>query len=102
MKAGFVARSLTGEREHPSELIGLAVSHRGFALIDILQPCVSFNKVNTWDWYKERCQPLPLSYDPSDWGQAMDMSNRWGKTIPIGIMYKHERPTVVDRLGKDP
>jgi 2-oxoglutarate ferredoxin oxidoreductase subunit beta len=59
MQAGFAARAFSGMVDHLSELIQQGIAHQGFALIDILQPCVSFNKVNTFAWYKKRCYPLP-------------------------------------------
>ena len=59
MRAGFVARGFSGMTDLLSDLIQQAISHPGFSLIDVLQPCVSFNRVNTWEWYQERCKPLP-------------------------------------------
>jgi len=91
MQAGFVARGFTGMIDHLSGLIQQGIGHRGFALIDVLQPCVSFNKVNTFAWYKQRCDPLPQAYDPTDWGAAMKMACEWGDKIPIGIIYRNDR-----------
>jgi len=98
MQAGFVARSFAGMGEHLSEMIKRGMAHRGFALIDILQPCVSFNKVNTYAWYKERCRPLPGSYDPSDWEGAMRTALQWGETIPVGVIYENTRPAFEDHF----
>ena len=92
MRAGFVARGFSGEIDHLSELIQQGLAHRGFALIDILQPCVSFNKVNTFAWYKKRCYALSPTYDPTDWEAAMKASCEWGDQIPIGIIYHNDRP----------
>jgi len=91
MRAGFVARGFSGMIDHLSELIQQGISHRAFALIDVLQPCASFNKVNTFSWYKERCEPLPSAYDPTDWKAAMEMSFEWGDKIPVGIIYRNDR-----------
>lgn len=91
MRAGFVARGFSGMIDHLSELIQQGISHQGFALIDVLQPCASFNKVNTFSWYKERCDPLPSAYDPTDWKAAMEMSFEWGDKIPVGIIYRNDR-----------
>ena len=93
MQAGFVARGFSGKVDHLSDLIQQGIAHPGFALIDMLQPCVSFNKINTFAWYKERCYTLPLNYDPMDWKAAMSKSSEWGDKIPIGVIYKNERPT---------
>ena len=91
MRAAFVARGFAGMLDHLSELIQQGIAHHGLALIDILQPCVSFNKVNTFTWYKQRCKALPSAYDPTDWEQAIKVASEWGDTIPIGVIYKNDR-----------
>jgi 2-oxoglutarate ferredoxin oxidoreductase subunit beta len=91
MKAGFVARAFTGEQEHLTRTIVQAVEHKGFSLVDILQPCVSFNKVNTFGWYKERCYDLE-DHDPTDWAKAMAKAEEFGEAIPIGVLYRNDRP----------
>jgi 2-oxoglutarate/2-oxoacid ferredoxin oxidoreductase subunit beta len=91
LQAGFVARSFAGLPDHLVEMITQALAHPGFALVDILQPCVSFNKVNTFSWYKNRCYTLPESYDPTDWAAAMQKANEWGEKIPVGVIYKNSR-----------
>ena len=93
MQAGFVARGFAGEIDHLSELIQQGIAHRGLALVDVLQPCVSFNKVNTFAWYKDRCKPLAPTHDPTDWEKAMKVARQWGDEIPIGIIYRNERPS---------
>ena len=91
LRAGFVARSFSGAKDHLVAMIVAALSHPGFSLVDILHPCVSFNNVNTFAWYKERCRPLPTDYDPTDWEAAMRMARQWGDEIPIGIIYRDSR-----------
>lgn len=98
MKASFVARGFSGEINHLSGLIRQAISHRGFALVDILQPCVSFNKVNTYAWYKERCKPLPKDYDPTNHETALKVAFEWGDHIPIGLIYRNDRPPYEERI----
>ena len=93
MKAGFVARAFSGLADHLSQLIQQAIAHRGFSLIDILQPCVSFNKVNTFSWYKSRCRELPPDYDPTNWMAAIQKAEEWGETIPVGIIYRNSKPS---------
>lgn len=61
-------------------------------MIDILQPCVTFNKVNTFAWYKKRAYK-PQGHDPSDFNSALDLARQWGDKIPIGILYSVPRPT---------
>jgi len=105
MKAGFVARSFSGNQEHLGEMLVQAIDHRGFSLIDVLQPCHSFNRVNTFKWYKDRCKELPSSYDPTNWETAIGVAQKWGDEIPIGVIYRNDRPPYQDHfpaLGKGP
>jgi 2-oxoglutarate ferredoxin oxidoreductase subunit beta len=98
MGAGFVARAFAGLEEHLSGLIQQAIAHRGFSLIDILQPCVSFNKVNTFNWYKSRCRQLPPDYDPKNREAALKAAEEWGETVPVGIIYRNDRPPFEDHF----
>lgn len=102
----FVARGFSGDIDHLVGLIKSGIQHRGFALIDILQPCVSFNHKNTHAWYKERVYKLEeAAYRPSDRSAAMEKALEWGDRIPIGVIYRQERPTLEDELtvlGKGP
>ena len=91
MQASFVARGFSGMIDHLAGLIQQGLAHEGFALIDVLQPCVSFNKVNTFAWYKKRCYTLPDEYDPSDWQAAMQTAVEWGDKIPLGVIYRNQR-----------
>ena len=102
MQAGFVARAFSGMIDDLSDLIQQAIAHRGFSLIDVLQPCVSFNKVNTFAWYQKRCYPLPAEYDSTEWQTAMKVAFEWGDRIPIGIVYRNDRPSFEERLGRGP
>ena len=92
MKAGFVARGFSGMGDHLAGLIQRAIQHEGFALVDILQPCISFNKVNTFRWYRDRCKPLPEDYDARDWHRAMDTATTWGDEIPVGVIFESSAP----------
>jgi 2-oxoglutarate ferredoxin oxidoreductase subunit beta len=92
MDAPFVARGSAAETDHLADLIVQAARHPGFALVDILQPCVTFNKVNTYAWYKERCYKLGEDYDPTDREAALHKAREFGDRIPIGVIYKSERP----------
>lgn len=92
----FVARGFCGEIEHLTHLIKEGVSHKGFAFIEILQNCVSFNKVNTVQWYKDRVYKIneEPKYNPADRMMAFGRAEEWGDKIPIGILFKTERPTL--------
>ena len=92
MGAGFVARCFSGEKEHLRETMKEAINFPGYALIDILQPCVSFNKVNTFGWYRKRIY-FPEIEDTRDWTQAMEYSLQWSDKIPLGIFYNNPRST---------
>ena len=65
--------------------------------MDILQPCVSFNKVNTFAWYKQRVYELDGSHDAADRLRAMEKAMEFGDRIPIGVLYESPRPTYHDR-----
>ncbi|GAB6125755.1 2-oxoacid:ferredoxin oxidoreductase subunit beta [Humidesulfovibrio idahonensis] len=92
MGAGFVARGFTGEPEHLVDLIQQAVRHKGFSLVDVFQPCVSFNKVNTFAWYKQRCRKIGVEHDPGDRAKALALAQEFGESIPIGVLAKADKP----------
>lgn len=98
LDCSFVARGFSGDIDHLKGLIKEAVKHRGFALIDILQPCVSFNKVNTYQWYRERVYRLDGSYNPEDRQAAFKKALEWGERIPIGVIYKVNKPIFEDQI----
>jgi len=64
----------------------------GFVLLDILRPCVTFNKRNTFKWCKDRVRTIDDSHDPTDASAAMKLARQWGDEIPIGILYRSDRP----------
>ncbi len=96
--ATFVARSFAGDLPHLSQMIAEGIRHKGFALVDILQPCVTFNRKNTWTWYKDRVYHLPQKYEPDDPIAAYEKAHVWGERIPIGVLYHKEEPTFESRI----
>jgi len=120
----FVARGYAFDTKHLKEIIKEAVRHKGLALVDILQPCPTYNDINTKDWYAgsdridpETGKPVPrlyrleeTDYDPNvrnlneDFDkkiEAMRKSQEWGNRIPIGIFYRNELlPTFQDRITR--
>jgi len=90
--ATFVARGFTGNKAELASLIKQAVEHRGFALLDILSPCISFNKVNTFAWFKERARPVGPEHDPSDLQAAWKLAIQREESLPTGVLYRVERP----------
>ncbi|MDH7564401.1 MAG: thiamine pyrophosphate-dependent enzyme [Candidatus Bathyarchaeota archaeon] len=93
----FVARGFAGDPKHLQSLIVQATRHRGFGYIDVFQPCVTFNYLNTYEWFKQRVYKLEeAKHDTNDRLKALEKSFEWGDRIPIGIFYKEERPTFND------
>ena len=98
--ATFVARGFAGDVEHLAGIIKEGIRHKGFSLIDILQPCVSFNHKNTYQWYRERVYKLENeNYDPADIQQVEAKVEEWGDRIPLGILYREERETFENRYS---
>ncbi len=85
--APFVARAFAGDEERTKDILKMAISHKGYALVDILQPCVSFNKVNTFQWFKENTYYIDDSHDPEDRNEAFQASLQEDK-LPLGVIYK--------------
>jgi len=95
--ATFVARAFSGETKHLAETIAAAIEHKGFSLVDIFSPCVTYNKVNTYPFFKERVYKLEdENWDPSDFHKSMQKSFEWGDKIPLGVLYKTDMPTYED------
>jgi len=87
LNASFVARAFIGDEEQTVEILKEAIKHKGFALVDIFQPCVSFNKLNTYPWFKEKTFYLK-KHDPYDRLAAFEQAVQTEK-LPLGIFYKH-------------
>ena len=98
LDAGFVARGFSGEMTHLKNLMLEALRHKGFSIIDILQPCVTFNKLNTYEWYKKRVYIIEPQYNREDRAEAFKRSLEWGEKIPIGVIYENRRPTLEERI----
>lgn len=95
----FVARGFAGEPKHLADLIAAAIQHHGYALVEVLQPCVTFNRQNTYDWYRERVYFLEgTGYDPGDRVAAFQKALEWGERIPLGIFYQTHRPTYEEQV----
>jgi 2-oxoglutarate ferredoxin oxidoreductase subunit beta len=90
--ATFVSRGYSGELRHLAWIIGEALKHPGYALVDVLQPCVTWNRAYAYDFYNERVYKLEdePGYDPSDRTAAWQKAYEWGDRIPIGIFYQGE------------
>src|ERR1019366_4105325 len=88
--ATFVGRGFSGDQKHLTELIKQAIQHKGFSFLDIFSPCVTYNKDNTFQWFRPRVKRLEddASYDASNWSGAMEKSTIWGEKIPIGKFFE--------------
>ncbi|MEM3518582.1 MAG: 2-oxoacid:ferredoxin oxidoreductase subunit beta [Nitrososphaerales archaeon] len=120
----FVARAYAYDTSHLKEIIKQAIKHKGLALVDILQPCPTYNDINTKEWYSgedridpKTGKPIPRLYKLEEVGYdpivhnideelkkkigAIEKAKEWGDRIPIGIFYKNELvPTFQERIIK--
>lgn len=101
--AGFIARAYSGDIKQLVSIMKEAINYPGYALVDILQPCPSFNKVNTHAYYRERVYQLDESYDPSNKMKAIEKTMETGDSIATGVLYKevkanfHEKNQVLSK-----
>jgi 2-oxoglutarate/2-oxoacid ferredoxin oxidoreductase subunit beta len=91
--ATFVARAFAGDTQGLAKIMMQAIEHKGFSIVDTLQPCVTFDKVHTYQWYRERVYYLGDDHDKTNKVKAFEKAHEWGDKIPLGIFYKEERPT---------
>ena len=95
--ATYVARGFSGEAKQLQDLIAGGIQHKGFALIDVFSPCVTYNKVNTYPWFKERVYKLEdENWDPTNVENSLKKAFEWGDKIPLGLLYKAEQVTYED------
>lgn len=95
----FVARGFAGDVPHLVSLMVQAINHKGFALIDVLQPCVTFNYLNTFEYFYRRIYKLEeANHDNSNKELAFQRAFEWGEKIPIGLFYRKERKIYEDEL----
>jgi 2-oxoglutarate ferredoxin oxidoreductase subunit beta len=86
LNAGFVARAFAGDDDQTKEILKKAIKHKGYALVDIFQPCTSFNKLNTYQWFKENTCYLEDSHDHSDRNEAFKKATETER-LSLGIFY---------------
>lgn len=96
--ASFVARAFTGDIEETKSILKKAIKHKGYALIDLFSPCVSFNRVNTSKWYKENTYYLDDSHDPYNQAEAFKVAIN-AKKFALGLLYLNpNRPTYEENI----
>jgi len=88
LDASFVARAYTGDQKQTKEILSAAIQHKGYALVDVLQPCVSFNKINTYQWYKDHTEYITLDHDTNDKQQALRLAFQTDPLL-LGVFYKN-------------
>jgi len=98
LDASFVGRAFGSDKEQTKQLMMKAIRHKGFAILDIFQPCVTYNRINNYRWYKENTYYLPESYDPTDHVEAFKKAIERNK-YPLGVLYENSKPTFVDNSG---
>lgn len=95
--AGFVARAFSGDMDQLVSIMKEAISYNGYAIVDIFQPCVTFNHINTFSFYKNRVYSLDENYDPSNKLAALEKAMEFGDKIPTGILYREDKESFSER-----
>jgi len=96
--ATFIARAFSGHVQEMNEIFAAAMDHDGYALVDVLQPCVTFNPGKSYDFYTDLVYDLDEDYDPTDREAAEEKAKEWGDRIPLGIIYREDRPTYEEQV----
>ncbi|MFH1456379.1 MAG: 2-oxoacid:ferredoxin oxidoreductase subunit beta [archaeon] len=97
--ATFVARSYSGNVKHLTKTIKQAITHKGFSVIDVLQPCITLNKVNTYQYFQKRVYDINnTNYKTNDKHLAYKKCQEWGNKIPLGVFYQTKKLTYADQL----
>src|SRR3989337_1343979 len=101
--ATFVARGFSGDVKTLTDVMVRAIRHKGFSLVDVMSPCVTYNKVNTYDWFRQRVYVVDKEgHDPKDinaaWAKAIEWPNleRKRERVPTGVIYEADYPTYED------
>jgi len=98
--ATFLARGFSAHPKQLVELLKKAIEHKGFSVVEVESPCVTYNKINTYAWFKEQVFYVDDTHDASDKVEAFKMLMREDK-MPLGVFYRHDRPTLEDLLLHD-
>ena len=98
LNVSFAARAFAGDIQETKEIIKKAVLHKGYALVDIFQPCVTYNKINTYKWFKDNAYYLDNSHDPHDRKAAFEKATEQER-LPLGVFYINPKPTFDESLS---
>jgi 2-oxoglutarate ferredoxin oxidoreductase subunit beta len=96
--ATFVAQSFAGNMPHVAQMITAGMKHKGFSVVNVLQPCVTFNKVNTYGYYFKNTYALK-DHDPRNWNQALEKAAEpLQEKFPLGVIYESDVPAYHEQL----
>jgi len=99
--ATFLGQAFAGDAIFLKELIKQAILHKGFSLLNILQPCVTFNKINTYQYYQSRIYKLDNNYLKENFEEALKKANQlYEERFPIGVIYQIKKPTFNEQLSQ--
>lgn len=91
--ATFVARGFSGDGAQLSQIMEKAIRHKGFSVVVCMSPCVTYNKLNTYSWFRERVYKLEeAQHDTTNFQAAIEKSLEWEQKIPLGVFYQVEKP----------
>jgi 2-oxoglutarate ferredoxin oxidoreductase subunit beta len=98
----FVAQAFSGNVNHLTEVVERGLRHPGFALINVFSPCVTYNKVNTYEFYRDHLTYLGDDYSPDDRGRAIATVARYNDLV-CGVLYEERGADTLERrlLGED-
>lgn len=97
--ATFAAQGFSGDISHLATLLEQAIKHKGFSLVNIFQPCVTFNKITDYAWYRQRIYKLDnTNHDVSNTSKALEKAMELTEKLPIGVVYQKIRPTYTENL----
>ncbi|MBN2377480.1 MAG: hypothetical protein JXD22_13850 [Sedimentisphaerales bacterium] len=95
LDASFVGRAFIGDQQQTKDILKQAITHNGYALVDLFQPCVTFNKINTYQWFKDNTYNLGQEHDPTDRQAAFARACESCDTskLPLGVFYTNSQKT---------
>lgn len=98
---GFVARGFAGDIDQLAELVVAAISYRGLAVVDVIQPCITWGH-HPLSWFRERLAPVGADHDPEDKAAALAMTSDGRQPLPVGVLFRRpERRCFGDRFRAD-
>jgi 2-oxoglutarate ferredoxin oxidoreductase subunit beta len=96
----FVARAFSGDTKHTTEIIREGLKHKGFAFVEIMQTCPTYNKATSQNWFWDRIHYLSEdpSYNPHDIWLARKTADDLEEKIALGVLYKRDEPHFLERI----